>query len=153
MLDGPWKESGDEAVTINTFQADAFRAFLDCLLLLANDTVRPGDPLIFTPSVIRKVLPVAHYFQVDVLKQQIVSVVMEMIKQSQDCKVTEPRFVAAADLLFALEANLPESEIPDWPEATLRQVMRLMLWSSVKDNSRELVTDYDESTCEKKPGS
>ena len=142
MLDGPWKESEDEAVTISSFQPDQFRIFLDCLLLLSNDTARPGDQLIFTASVIRKVLPVAHYFQVDILKQQIVSAVMKKMKECQDSKVTEPRFVTAADSLFAVEANLPESEIPDWPEATLQQVLLLMLRFSVIDNGGEVSVRY-----------
>jgi hypothetical protein len=58
MLDGPRKESGEKAITITSFQPDTFRAFLDSLLHLANESSRSGDHLFFTPSVIRKVLPV-----------------------------------------------------------------------------------------------
>jgi hypothetical protein len=65
MLDGPWRESGGNAITIDTFSPDAFRDFLNCLLALDNETIRAGDPLIFTPSVIRRVLPIAHYYQVE----------------------------------------------------------------------------------------
>lgn len=134
MLAGPWKESGEGAITLHNFEPDAFRVFLDCLHHLANDTARSGDAQIFISSVVRKVLPIAHFFQVDVLKQQIISTVMEITEQCQDCKATEPRFIKAADLLFAVEANMPETEIPDWPERTLQQVACNMLDCSAIDN-------------------
>jgi hypothetical protein len=134
MLDGPWKESGEGAIPIHSFEPDAFRVFLDCLQHLSNATARSGDALIFTPSVIRKVLPIAHFFQVDVMKQQIISTVMEIMKQCQDSKVTEPRFIKAADLMFAVEANISETEIPDWPERTLEQAARLMFDCSAEDD-------------------
>jgi hypothetical protein len=138
MLDGPWKESGEVAITIHNFEIDAFCVFLDCLHHLANETARSGDTLIFTASVIRKVLPIAHFFQVDALKKQIISTVMEIMKQCQDSKATELRFIKAADLLFAVEANLPETEIPDWPERTLQQAIRLMLDCSAADDANDL---------------
>jgi hypothetical protein len=143
MLDGQWKESGEGAITINTFPPDVFRAFLDSLVHLANDTARSGDLLIFTPCVIRKVLPVAQYFQVDVLKQQILSMVME---QCQRIMVTEPGFITAADSLFAVESSLPESEIPDWPKEMLRKVARLMLQSSVTHDSGFVVNKFQATT-------
>jgi hypothetical protein len=132
MLDGPWKESGEAAVTVNNFQPDAFRAFLNCLLHLANDTARSGDELIFTPSVIRKVLPIAHYFQVAVLKQHIVCTVMEMLRKQANDTVIMPLFITAANSLLAVEASLPESEIPDWTVQTLQQVFKLMVGVNVE---------------------
>jgi hypothetical protein len=80
MLDGPWTESGEGAITIQNFESlmrsvSILTAFM-MLDHLANDTARSGYAHIFTPSVIRKVLPIAHFFQVDVLKQQIISTVM-----------------------------------------------------------------------------
>jgi hypothetical protein len=127
MLDGPWRESGAAAITIDTFPPDAFRDFLNCLLILNNDTARAGDPLIFNPSVIRRVLPIAHYYQVEALKQQIISSVEKVLQDCQNSKETEPQFVAAANVMFAVEASLPEADIPDWNPKTLRQLILLML--------------------------
>ncbi len=98
---------------------------------LDNDTARTGDPLIFTPSVISRVLPIANYYQTSALKQRIISTVLGILKNCEDSEVTETRFIAAADVLFAVEANLPETEIPDWQPATLRQIFRLMIQISV----------------------
>ena len=130
MLDGPWQESGRNAITIDTFPPDAFREFLDCLLNLGNDTARAGDALVFTPKLIRRVLPIAHYYQVEALKQQIISTAMKILEGCRGKSPFAPEFSAAADLLFAIEANLPESEIPDWKSETLQQVFLFMLQTS-----------------------
>jgi hypothetical protein len=151
MLDGPWKESGEEAITTKIFKPDAFRVFLDCIQHLANDTTRAGDALIFTPSVIRKVLPIAHFFQVDVLKQQIISTVMEIMRQYHHSEVTDPRFINAAELMFAVEANIPETEIPDWPGSTLQQVARLMLDCSATDGTDSFGNRMTTATIKYKP--
>jgi hypothetical protein len=146
MLDGPWKESGEHAITITLFQPDVFQVFLDCLLLLANDTARSsGDSLIFSPSVIRKALPVAHYYQADILKQHIFSTV---IQQSQGTELTSSIFTAAADSLFAVEASLPESEIPDWPEETLQKTVLVLLKISVvsDDSDKFIENDFKATT-------
>lgn len=135
ILDGPWKESEEKAITIQNFEPESFRVFLDCLQHLANKTARSGDALIFTPSVIREVLPIAHFFQVDILKQQNIFTVTEIMEQCQDSEVKDPRFTDAADLLYAVEANMPETEIPDWSEKTLQQIVRLMLNCSAIDSA------------------
>ena len=64
-----------------------------------------------------------------------VSTVVNEVKRCHHCGVDEPAFLAAAALLFAVEANLVEAEIPDWPEKTLVQVARLMADVSKKDPS------------------
>jgi hypothetical protein len=150
MLDGPWKESEVKAIAINSFQPDAFRAFLDSLLHLANDTARSGDLQFFSPDVIRKVLPIAQYYQVDVLKQQIISTVLKGMQQCQNSKVTEPLFVTMANSLFAIEANIPEAEIPDWPEATLQQVVLFGVQHSVTDNGRQSWDKVEDTSFESK---
>ena len=96
ILNGPWKESGDDAITINSFQPDAFRAFLDCLLLVANETASPGYSSIFIPSVIRKVLPIANYYQTETLKQKIVSIIItnrKTLRCDESCRHSNLRLV------------------------------------------------------------
>jgi hypothetical protein len=52
---------------------------------------------------------------------------MKVLLNCEGSKVTEPQFIAASDLVFAIEASLPEADVPDWESATLRQLILLML--------------------------
>jgi hypothetical protein len=125
MLDGPWKESAEQTITIDSFSVVAFKEFLNCLLIIDNETACAGDP--FKPNVIRKVLPIASCYQIDALKNKIISTVKKLVEDCKTKPVTDHNFKVAADSLFAVEASLPESEVPDWPEATLRQLFMLMV--------------------------
>jgi hypothetical protein len=77
-----------------------------------------------------------HYYQVDVLKQQIFSTVLQIMIQCQGSEVTDPCFLNAVDSLFAIEANIPETEVPDWPEATLTQLFLFFIQYSVEGDSQ-----------------
>jgi hypothetical protein len=57
--------------------------FLNCVLVLDNDTARVEDPLIFNPSAISRVLPIAHFYQVEALKQKTISSVMKTVNAAR----------------------------------------------------------------------
>jgi hypothetical protein len=122
MLEGAWKESAERVITVDTYPPDDMREFLNCLMLVQNETAHAGLAMIFSPIVIRRVLPIANYFQVEVLKRLVVSTVANVLKECEDCPVRDPTFMAASGMLFAVEASLPESEIPDWSPEALNQL-------------------------------
>ena len=66
-----------------------------------------------------------------------------MLEKCQDCKANDPRFILASDTLFAIEANIPEEEIPDWPGKTLKQLVLLMAQLSVTDNGSTVATNQN----------
>jgi hypothetical protein len=75
--------------------------FLNCLLVLDNYTARAEAPLIFNPSAIRGMLLIAHFYQVEALKQKTISSVMIVLLNCERSKVTAPQSIAAVDSVFA----------------------------------------------------
>ena len=116
MLGQGWRETNERCLRVQKFSRDDFSVFLDCLYALANATV----PLIRfhaaldNPQLLRKILPIAHYYQVDDLKKVIFNTVLRP-ESLQDKPIVE-----FTELVTAVESSLPEEEIPEWPMAVLQ---------------------------------
>ena len=146
-LERGWKEASERKITVQGFDRDDFCVFLDCLFALANETMLPKlDEVLDNPSLLRKVLPIAHYYQVDALKKIIFESVLR-----QDKPVIE-----AAKLVLAVESSLPEEEVPDWPISVI-QGLNLYFKCSQQDHvgrlddsrQKECVEDLSAKTLRK----
>lgn len=107
MVDGPWSESHDRTLLVVVFSSSDFERFLRCLALhraVASDVS-------FTPSpeLIRAVLPIANYYQVEALRDLFVASVQHTLASTR-----EDRYQAAAELAFAVESALPASDQIHW---------------------------------------
>jgi len=114
MLEQGWRESHERCIPVENFCLDDFRVFLDCLYALANETFGMSITVIDKPKLLRQVLPIAHYYQVDDMKKTIFESVL-LPESLQKKSVVE-----VAELVLAVESSLPEEEVPDWPTAVLQ---------------------------------
>lgn len=113
-LERGWKEAKDRKITVQGFECDDFLVFLDCLFAMANETILPKLAAVLdNPRLLRQVLPIAHYYQVDSLKK----IILESVRSQslQDKSVIE-----ATELVLAVESSLPEEEVPDWPISVIQ---------------------------------
>ena len=138
ILDGEWQESTADYVCVRNFKPDDFGVFLDCLSHAANQTARSGDILVFNPILLRRILPIADYFQADGLKKLIMSTVLVLLKSS----IPDEDYVLnmAADMVLAIESSLPETELPAWPVKLLQKI------------SSRIIVVSDESGVQQKKG-
>jgi len=115
MLGQDWRESNERCIHVQKFDFEDFRVFVDCLFALANATVLPKIGILLdNPKLLRQVLPIAHYYQVNVLKETIFETVL-LPGTLQKISVVE-----VTELVLAVESSLPEEEVPDWPMAVLQ---------------------------------
>jgi len=147
LEEGAWRESGAERIHLASgFHPDAFGAFLDFLVLLEMSLLQGSQDtilnLVCSAQTLRQVLPIAHYYQAGRLKDLIMCTVL-----------SEKRLVAmpvldASDLVFAVEASLPEEAVPDWPASVAHILLRRVLkWSltSPKPSGKRLALEIKSS--------
>ena len=147
LEEGAWRESGAERIHLASgFHPDAFGAFLDFLVLLEMSLLQGSQDAVLnvvcSAQTLRQVLPIAHYYQAGRLKDSIMCTVL-----------SEKRLVAmpvldASDLVFAVEASLPEEAVPDWPASVAHILLRRVLkWSltSPKPSGKRLALEIKSS--------
>ena len=117
MLEQGWKESTEGCIRIQEFHRDDFCVFLDCLNALGNATLlqvtKIEEVLFDKPKLLRQVLPIVHYYEVDAMKKAIFDKVL------RPESLLNKTVVEVANLVLAVEASLPDEEVPDWPTAVL----------------------------------
>jgi hypothetical protein len=105
MMNGEWKESKTRCIQIDKlFSPEAFEQFLNAL---AWSTMRERFSIVWDPVVISAVIPVIVHYQVDHLKQMVISAVKEAAKAAKDP-------ASCLSLVVALETGLPEEDVPEW---------------------------------------
>jgi hypothetical protein len=134
-----WK---DEAILVinEEYKPADFGVFIDCLQHEQNTTARRGDVLVFAPDVIRRVLPIANFYQAEGLKQVIFDTAIGLAENKNKILVDatwnliseEACLSLAADMIESIEASLPPEPF-EWPQKIYKVLMRRM------------VTVYDES--------
>lgn len=129
MLEKGWKESTERCIRIQDFHRDDFCVFLDCLYAFANATLLPKiEAVLFdNPKLLRQVLPIVHYYEVDAIKKAIFDKVL-----CPESLLNKP-VVEVANLVLAVEASLPEEAVPDWPTAVLHG-LNLYFKCPLRDN-------------------
>jgi hypothetical protein len=129
MLEQGWKESTERCIRIQEFHCDDFCVFLDCLYALANSTLLPKiEAVLFdNPKLLRQVLPIVHYYEVDAMKKAIFDKVL-----CPESLLNKP-VVEVANLVLAFEASLPDEAVPDWPTAVLHG-LNLYFKCPLRDN-------------------
>ena len=124
QLNGLWKEERS-TILISHFQPADVSVFLDCLQLEANKTARRGDVLVFSPDVIRQILPIAQFYQTDGLKQMVIATVhglvssgiLEATSATAEMRKSdkEARLNRAAEMVLAIEEIIQDTEPITWP--------------------------------------
>jgi len=112
MVDGPWRESHDRTLLVVAFSSQDFGGFLRCLAMLQAATL--DLLLVPTPDLVRSVLPIANYYQVDALRDFFVESVRRTIASPR-----RDRYEAAADLALSVESALPASDPVLWEPGIL----------------------------------
>ena len=125
MIEGNWKESNDGVIKIDDYTPTQVKTLVECLQHSQMQTFAYMDYLILTGLVMRSVLPLVQYYEVESLKKKIFNVPLKLIagEEALDKPLVDKMVIRT---VMAIEANYNSHphELPDWPKEILELVFR-----------------------------
>ena len=125
MIEGNWKESNDGVIKIDAYTPVQVKLLVECLQHSQMQSIASADYVVFNGLLIRSVLPLVQYYEIESLKKRIFNVPLKLIagQEAIDQPLLEKMVIRT---VMAIEANYNSHphELPDWPKEILELVFR-----------------------------
>lgn len=145
IIEGNWKESNDSVIKIEAYAPLQVKLLVECLHQSQMDSVTSVDYVVFNHLLIRNVLPLVQYYEIETLKKRIFDVPLTLIAAPSliDKSYLEKMVIRA---VMAIEANCNSSDVPDWPKDILAIIFRDLMQQDWNLSFQHGEVNFDELT-------